>query len=517
MQLSTLFQKPSGWVLACFLCSSGGFLFGIDTGIIGPVTVMEDFTEYVGNPSPTIHGLIVSSILIPAAISSFFAGRVGDALGRPRGIAIGSFIFGAGAALEGASIHIAMFIVGRIIEGIGEGLYISMLIVYICEISPPRYRGALTTGPQLLTTLGLVTGFFTCYGSTNIKSSLSWRLPFILLAAFSLVFCAAALAWLPPSPRCLTLRGMTEEAAEAWEKLDVPTADREKILDQYETTVVETAVPDASGARTGPVTSAVVPPPKTRKAELLDVFSSDARPRLFLAVFLMGMQQLSGIDGLLYYAPLLFQQAGLSSNESTFLASGVSAIVIFAVTIPATLLADKWGRRLNTILGGLGMAGTMFLMGSLYAGDAVHASTGAGRWIVILCIYVFAVLYCVTWAVGVKVYAAEIQPQRTRASATSIAHGSNWLANFLVALVTPTLLAETSYGAYFLFGGCTFLTAVVCWVFMPETLGLSLDEIDGAFRGSHRRVSGFKELARSLRRRVLRRRMPAAVDVDLDA
>ncbi|KAI1645219.1 general substrate transporter [Daldinia loculata] len=516
MQLFSSFQKPPGYVLASIICSLGGFLFGIDTGIIGPVTVMEDFTAYVGNPSPTIHGLIVSSILIPAAISSFFAGRVADVLGRPYAIAIGSLIFGAGAALEGASIHIAMFIVGRVIEGIGEGLYLSVLVVYICEISPPRNRGALTTGPQVLITLGLVTGFFTCYGTANIQSSFSWRLPFILLAAYSIAFSIAVLMWLPASPRWLTLHGKTKEASAAWEKLDVPTADREKILDQYDASVVETAIPSASGD-TGAVqvTSTTAAASKSKKTELLDVFSSDARPRLFLAVFLMGMQQLSGIDGVLYYAPLLFQQAGLSSNESTFLASGVSAIVIFAVTIPAAILADKWGRRANTILGGLGMAITMFLMGSLYAGDAVHASTGAGRWVVIVCIYLFAVIYALSWAVGIKIYAAEIQPQRTRASATSIAHGSNWLSNFLVALVTPTLLARTIYGAYFLFGACALLTAAVCFVFMPETRGLSLSEIDQAFARQGTRVSALRGFAKGLRKRVhVRERVPAPVEMD---
>lgn len=505
-------QKPAGYVLASILCSLGGFLFGIDTGIIGPVTVMEDFTQYVGNPTPTIHGLIVSSILIPAAVSSFFAGRVADALGRPRGIAIGSFAFGIGAALEGASMHIAMFIVGRIIEGIGEGLYLGMLMVYVCEISPPRNRGAFSMGPQLLTTLGLVTGFFTCYGTANVGSSLSWRLPFILLAGYSLVYSMAVLIWLPPSPRWLTLHGKTKEAEDTWERLGVPAADREKILEQYDATVVEPAIPDARGdnsaAHSTPVTVAT---PKSKKGELLDVFSSESRPRLFLAVFLMGMQQLSGIDGVLYYAPLLFQQAGLSSTESTFLASGVSAIVIFAVTIPATLCADKWGRRTQTIFGGLSMTATMFLMGSLYAADAVRPGAGAGRWVVIVCIYVFAVLYCISWAVGIKIYAAEIQPQRTRASATSIAHGSNWLTNFLVALVTPTLLAQSSYGAYFLFGACTLLTAAVCWVCMPETRGLSLGEIEQAFRDSGRGLSGLKKVGKVVQRKVLRR-MPAAVD-----
>ncbi|XXH01997.1 hypothetical protein Hte_008361 [Hypoxylon texense] len=519
MQLRNLLQqKPPGYVWASVLCSLGGFLFGIDTGIIGPVTVMEDFTRYVGNPTPTVHGLIVSSILIPAAVSSFFAGRVADALGRPRGIAIGAFVFGVGAALEGASMHIAMFIVGRIIEGVGEGLYLGMLMVYICEISPPRDRGAFSMGPQLLTTLGLVTGFFTCYGTANVGSSLSWRLPFILLAAYSLAYSTAVLVWLPPSPRWLTLHGKTKEASDAWERLGVPAADREKILEQYDATVVEPAIPDARGDNSTAHTSSVtVATPKSKKAEFLDVFSSDARPRLFLAVFLMGMQQLSGIDGVLYYAPLLFQQAGLSTTESTFLASGVSAILIFAVTIPATLCADRWGRRTQTIFGGLGMTATMFLMGGLYAGGAVSAGAGAGRWVVVVCIYAFAVLYCVSWAVGIKVYAAEIQPQRTRASATSLAHGGNWATNFLVALVTPTLLARSSYGAYFLFGGCTLLTALVCWFCMPETRGLSLGEIEQAFRrdggrGHGRGVSGLRKWAKALQRKVAGSRMSAAVD-----
>lgn len=137
------------------------------------------------------------------------------------------------------------------------------------------------------------------------------------------------------------------------------------------------------------------------------------------------------IDSLLQYAPLLFQQAGLDSMESSFLASGVSAIVIFAVTIPAVSPDDGWGRRLNTIFGSLGMASTMFVMGSLYAGGAVHASSGAGRWAVVVAIYVFAVLYSISWGIGIRIYAAEIQPQRTRASATSIAHGSNWLTSWL--------------------------------------------------------------------------------------
>lgn len=125
---------------------------------------------------------------------------------------------------------------------------------------------------------------------------------------------------------------------------------------------------------------------------------------------------------------------------------------------------------------------TMLLIGALYAAGVVYPSTGAARWVVIVAIYFYVVFYCVTWSVSCKVYAAEVQPQRTRASATNLAHGINWVTNFVVALTTPVLLSRSNSGAYFLWAGCLLLTAVVCFIFMPETRGRSLDEIEKAFR-----------------------------------
>lgn len=107
------------------LCSANGILFGMDTGVIGPVTDMRDFkASFGGSQNATIHGLIVSSILIPAALSSFFAGHLADKLGRPKGISIGVFIFGVGAAIEAAAVSLGMFIAGKVVEGLGEGLFL---------------------------------------------------------------------------------------------------------------------------------------------------------------------------------------------------------------------------------------------------------------------------------------------------------------------------------------------------------------------------------------------------------
>lgn len=128
-KLARLLRRPPPYAVASILCSLGGFLFGVDTSIIGPVTVMPEFTKPFGHPSPTLHGLIVSSILIPAAVTSFLAGRVADALGRPKAIALGAVVFGLGAAIEAAAVHLGMFIAGRVVAGLGEGLYLGTLVV----------------------------------------------------------------------------------------------------------------------------------------------------------------------------------------------------------------------------------------------------------------------------------------------------------------------------------------------------------------------------------------------------
>jgi DNA-directed RNA polymerase III subunit RPC2 len=159
-------------------------------------------------------------------------------------------------------------------------------------------RGPLTTGPQLLTTLGLVVGFFTCYGTENIDSSLSWRLPFILLSCLSGVFATASLLWLVASPRWLTLRGRGSEASAAWDILGVGYAEREKAEMQQ---TQQGAVELDSSADNNSTDRQDVPLQNPQKERgFLDVFSQDVRTRTFLAVFMMGMQQLSGIDGVLY-------------------------------------------------------------------------------------------------------------------------------------------------------------------------------------------------------------------------
>lgn len=172
-----------------------------------------------------------------------------------------------------------------------------MVYSYVCEISPPSVRGPLTTGPQFMVCLGLVVGYFTCYGTANIKGSMSWRLPFIILTVLSVAFAVSVLVYLPPSPRWLRLHGKGDQADAVWDTLGVKVEDRQIIEEDLEEGVV-----DMNGAELINATSQaqVHGNEKQKEGGFFDMFKKDVRGRTMLAVFLMGFLQLSGIDAVLY-------------------------------------------------------------------------------------------------------------------------------------------------------------------------------------------------------------------------
>ncbi|KAL8851377.1 MAG: hypothetical protein Q9221_003744 [Calogaya cf. arnoldii] len=406
---------------------------------------MDSFREEIATASAILHGLIVSSVLLPSAIVSIFAGKFADAVGRPRAVTIGFCVSGLGAAIEAGSIHIAMFIVGRIIIGIGIGLYLSTVVVYICELAPPAKRGVLTT-------MGILTGYFICYGTVYTSSSLSWRLPLAIQSLLAFLF-AAVCVFLPQSPRWLTLCGRHDESRLLWVRLGVGLDDEgaevsdEFISDQREDSESkkddQPSVPPALVLQTSD-NAQFEDSISVLSRSIIRAFRKDVRSRTALAVYYLGMQQVCGIDSILYYARIIFQQAGITSQKSSFIASGVNAIVIVAVTIPATLKADSWSRRMQTILGGCLISGCLFLIGILYASGAVHRTSGAARWVVIVTIYAYAV-------------------------------------NFCVILVVPIFFASSDSGPYFLFGGLTILNTAILFFIMPETRGRTLEDIHADF------------------------------------
>lgn len=209
-----------------------------------------------------------------------FTGHLANALGRLKATAIGSFVFGIGATIECSSFQLSQLFIGRAVKGVGEGFFLSTLVVYITEISPPSQRGTLASLPQLVTTLGVMVGYFMCYGSVSIESSLSWRLPFAVQSIIAYLFTASTMFFLPQSPRWLAARGRFEEAERVWSDLKLPENERG---------VVEDEVDDNEKADQ-----------EVKAKDIFAVFAPDAWKRTVLGLFMMGIQQATGIDGVLY-------------------------------------------------------------------------------------------------------------------------------------------------------------------------------------------------------------------------
>ena len=275
---------------ASIIISVGGFLFGLDTGSIGPITVMDSYINTFGHFSSTLHGVIISAMLVGGMISGLFAGNIADIYGRIPTIAIGSAVFGVGAALECVAPQLGVFVTGRVIAGIGLGLFLGTLVVYICEIVPARRRGPLASMIQFLVTIGLATGYFVAYGTAHIAhSSATWRTPLALQSFLAFLFALAC--WrLPPSPRWLMAKHRTDEALLTLERLGLESNELEQMASRADSVDL-----NADTSLWGNI--------KDNFREMGKVFHKGARKQTGLACFLMAMQQFSGIDGVLSVMP----------------------------------------------------------------------------------------------------------------------------------------------------------------------------------------------------------------------
>jgi MFS family permease len=265
------------YVLAAVTMSLGGLVNGLDTGSIGAIATMPQFEKSIGRLAPFLLGFTVSLIMLTATIPSVFAGYLADKFGRLHVIAAGALFFVLGTILQGAANGLTTFLVGRALGGFGEGVFLSNVSVYICEIAPMKRRGMLAGLPQFMATAGICIGYFICYGTVHIDSSMAWRLPYIIQAAIGVILAISCIS-LPESPRWLMLHGKRTDAVKALDRLEIPMAEAEK---------------DILGAgQQGPSLSAW--------QGFLLLFRKGYRARTILALFLLGMVQLSGIDGVLY-------------------------------------------------------------------------------------------------------------------------------------------------------------------------------------------------------------------------
>jgi len=423
----------------------GGLLFGYDTGVISGALLFIKNSFHLGS---TGQGVVVSAVLVGAVLGAALATALGDRISRRTLIFASALVFILGSIIATVAASSAILITGRAILGIGIGLSSSVVPVYIAEISPEERRGGYVALFQLAITVGIFLAYLINLAFAGVHG---WRWMFLcgIVPAIALW---VGMLFLPGSPRWLVLKGREPDAEEALEALGEPDP-RAKVREIQE--------------------SIALPPGSWR--ELLLPF---ARRALLVGLGLGIFQQFIGINTVIYYAPTILQFSGFHSATVAILATlGVGAVNV-GMTLLALRLIDRIGRRPLLIGGLVPMAAALFAIGF-----AFDVSSSAVRWIAIASLAVYVGSFAVSWGWGFWLLNAELYPLEVRGRGTGLVVMIQWAANLAVSLTFLLLVHAIGKPATFwLYAGLCLLALVFTVVWVPETNGRTLEQIEAYWR-----------------------------------
>jgi sugar porter (SP) family MFS transporter len=430
-----------------------GFLFGFDTVVISGA---ERTIQELWGLSPALHGVAMASALYGTVLGAIVGGWPTDRWGRrPTLIWIGVLYF-LSAVWSGLATDVWSFIIARFIGGVGVGISTVTAPLYITEISPPAARGRLAGLFQFNIVFGILAAFVSNYLIEGIPNDWRWMLGAEALpAALYTVACLA----IPESPRWLLLAGGAENHARAratLARIDPVASPAE--IEAAASRILAAAEPaGGSGSAAG-------------RRSLADV-----RRPLVLAFLIAFFNQASGINAVLYFAPRIFEMAGLGEKTALLQSIGIGiANLIF--TFVGLGLIDRLGRRTLLVIGSLGYIVSLGLCSWAFANGVSS--------IVPACLFGFIAAHAVGQGAVIWVFIAEIFPDRFRATGQAVGCGTHWVMAAALTTVFPSLVSLFPPSGVFAFF-CGMMVLQLLWVLtmVPETKGVPLEEIAATLAG----------------------------------
>jgi sugar porter (SP) family MFS transporter len=451
--------------LIASVAALGGLLFGYDTGVISGALL---FIREVMALSPTMQGIVVAIALAGAAAGSAAAGYISDRTGRRPVIMGAGLLFIAGAVISAIAQDVTTLLIGRLLVGVAIGVASMLTPLYLAEISPARDRGAIVSLNQLCITGGILVSYLVGYALANGSSGWRWMLA---LGALPGIILSGGMLVLPESPRWLAGHGRLPDAEAVLRRLR-GTTDVSAEVNSLRTDILrEGRLP--SGA-----------------AELL---SPRLRRPLIIGIGLAMFQQITGINTVIYFAPTIFQSAGLSSAATSILATaGVGAVNVI-MTIVSIRLIDRLGRRqlLYWSLGGMALT-LLVLSAAFHAG-----ASGQLGWIAVASVAAFVGFFAIGLGPVFWLLIAEIFPLNMRGRAMSLATVANWGFNLIVSATFLNIVAVAgSAGAFMLYAVLSVLALIFIAMMVPETKGRTLEQIEAELDPAHAPIPGAKASAR---------------------
>ncbi|KAL4881688.1 general substrate transporter [Aspergillus karnatakaensis] len=452
-------------------------LFGYDQGVTGGLLTLESFLKYfptiatsgaaydaldrsAQSTQSTRQGIVVAAYNLGCFAGSIPTIWVGNWLGRRKTIFLGSFIMVIGALLQCTSYHLPQFIIGRLVTGFGNGMNTSTVPTWQSECCKANKRGQMVMIEGAMITGGITISYWIDYGLLFADpSEVAWRFPLAFQIFFALIILAFVM-FLPESPRWLVLKGREDEAREVLAALNGDDADPGFLQTEF-TSIKATVLEMASGSFKDMFT-----------------FTEDRHfHRTVLAYVNQMFQQISGINLITYYIPVVLeQQLGMDLQMSRLIAA-CNGTEYFLASWVAVFTIERFGRRQLMLFGAAGMSISMAIL----AATASVGSDGANIACAVF-LFVFNTFFAIGWLGMTWLYPAEIVPLKIRAPANALATSSNWIFNFMVVMITPVAFDNIGYQTYIIFAVINAFIFPVVYFFYPETAYRSLEEMDRIFR-----------------------------------
>jgi len=438
-----------------FTAALAGLLFGLDVGVISGAQSFIEKEFKIGDQQIE---LIVSSLLWGAVFGTLISGMISSRFGRRRTILVSAVIFMVGSICCAFSPDENTLIAARFLLGIAVGVASFTAPLYLSEISPQAVRGSMISMYQLMITIGILMAFLSntwlaSYATFGGVTGGHWRLMLGIIAIPAAIMFIGVL-FLPESPRWLFLKGFKDHAVDVFKRMHLDDAEIEAEVREIEDSLKV----------------------KQNGFQLL-LKNANFRRAIFLGVGLQIVQQLTGINVIMYYAPKIFALAGFEDVVEQMWGTVAVGITNVLATFIAIAFVDRLGRKPIMYAGFLVMGLSLLTVGLLFNADiAKNPQLGFPA---IGALLVFIIGFAMSAGPIIWVICSEIYPLAGRDLGVTFSTGTNWIANAIVGMTFLTMLGSVGGGNTFLiYGGMNVLFIVFFLLFVPETKGVSLEKIE---------------------------------------
>jgi len=430
----------------CFLAALAGLLFGLDIGVIAGALpfIAKEF-----NVTPHQQEWIVSSMMFGAAVGAVGSGWMSSSLGRKKSLMAGAILFVIGSLWSALATSPEMLISARVLLGLAVGIASYTAPLYLSEIAPEKIRGSMISLYQLMITIGIL-GAYLSDTALSYSGDWRWMLGVITIPAALLLI---GVVFLPNSPRWLAAKGQFYDAQKVLDRLRDTSEQAKRELDEIRESL---KIKQTGWA--------------------LFKGNSNFRRAVYLGVLLQVVQQFTGMNVIMYYAPKIFEIAGFTNTTEQMWGTVIVGLVNVLATFIAIGLVDRWGRKPTLILGFIVMAAGMGILGTmLHLG--IH-SAGA-QYFAIAMLLMFIIGFAMSAGPLIWVLCSEIQPLKGRDFGITVSTATNWIANMIVGATFLTLLTNLgNAGTFWLYAALNVVFIVLTLCLIPETKNVSLEHIE---------------------------------------